>query len=272
VPEGDTIFRTARTLDRALAGSRVSRFASLLPQLASLPVPGPVEGRTVDRVEPRGKHVLVHFSGALVLRTHLRMHGSWHIYRPGERWRAPRRDARIEIGTAEWVAVGFRIPVAEWLTEHGVARHPVLTALGPDLLAESFDPAIARARLVALGETPIADALLDQRAMAGLGNVYKSEVLFACRVNPFRPVASLDAATIDAIVRESMRLIRLNVRESSTAPARGRRTTGRLAPDQGLWVYRRARQACYRCGAKIQVRRSGTDARSTYWCPQCQPE
>lgn len=270
--EGDTIFRAARQLQRALAGATVTAFTSPLPRLASLPVPGVVAGRTIDEVEARGKHLLMIFSGRLVLRTHMRMHGSWHLYRPGERWRARRADMRLLVETAEWHAVGFSVPVAEWLTLRAVARHPALIALGPDLLAPAFDATEAARRLVAQAGTPIADALLDQRALAGIGNVFKSEVLFACRVHPFADAVALDAVTIDALVRTAAEMLRRNVAGTLAAGGHGRRTTNRLAPGESLWVYRRAGRPCHRCGTAIEVRRSGRDARSTYWCPRCQAE
>jgi len=146
MPEGDTIFRAARTLQRALAGRVVTAFGTQLSSLAVVDRRAPVAGRTIERVESRGKHLLVAFSGDLVLRTHLRMHGSWHIYRPGERWRAPRRDACIVVTTAEWVAIAFNVVDAELLTPSEVARHARLSALGPDLLAAEPDLAEARTR------------------------------------------------------------------------------------------------------------------------------
>jgi endonuclease-8 len=139
VPEGDTIFRTARTLDRALAGRTVTRFISVFPALTRVDHDHPLRGRVVERVVPRGKHVLMSFSGGLVLRTHMRMHGSWHIYRPGERWMRPHHDMRIVVGTDAFEAVAFDVPVAEFIADRDVERNMALKELGPDVMSAAFD-------------------------------------------------------------------------------------------------------------------------------------
>src|SRR5262245_63219467 len=136
MPEGDTIFRAARTLHRALAGKPVTAFESVLPALNRIDEDAPVTGRTVEQVTAVGKHLLIHFSGNLVLRTHMRMNGSWHIYRTGERWQRPRRDMRVRLSTADFEAVGFTIPVAEFITEAGLSKHADLRRLGPDVLSD----------------------------------------------------------------------------------------------------------------------------------------
>ena len=273
MPEGDTIFRAARTLDRALAGKPVVRFESMFPSLTRVHEDQPLTGRTVERVESAGKHLLMRFSDGLVLRTHMRMNGSWHIYRPGERWRRPRRDMRVLIATSEFEAVGFNIPVAEFIRERDLHRNPALRRVGPDLLSDGFDAAAAVVRLRARPDGEIADALLDQRVMAGIGNVYKSETLFACRVNPFANTGTLDDAELLRLVETARRFLQINV--SSGLPAMTtysglRRTTGRDDPRERLWVYGRGRQPCRRCGTPIRVRKQGPDARLTYWCPRCQ--
>jgi endonuclease-8 len=274
MPEGDTIFRAARTLQRALAGKTVVRFESVLPALDRVHEDAPVTGRTIDRVHAAGKHLLMHFSGDLVLRTHMRMNGSWHIYRPGERWLRPRRDMRVMIATSDFVAVGFNIPVAEFIAGRDLKRHNELRRLGPDVLSETFAPDEAVRRLRERIDTPVADALLNQRVLAGLGNVYKSEVLFMCRVNPFTPMRALDDARVAAIVETARRVLRANVSDGlapMTTYTGFRRTTNRDDPKERLWVYGRARLPCRSCGTPIQVRKQGTDARLTYWCPVCQP-
>lgn len=271
MPEGDTAFRTARTLHRALAGARVTEFETRLRQLLSLPVRGGLSGREVSSVEAQGKHILIAFGQDLILRTHLRMHGSWHLARPGERWRKPRTLMRIVITTADWLAIGFQIPEAEWLTASSLARHVVLQALGPDPLSASFDAHEAAARLASDPAATMADVLLNQRVMAGLGNVFKSEVLFECRVHPFDRVGELEPGTIAAVVAASARALRKNVSEASGSPGSRRTMTNRLNREETLWVYRRAGKPCHRCGSEIQMRKSGPDARSTYWCPACQP-
>jgi endonuclease-8 len=273
MPEGDSIFRAARTLHRALAGKAVTAFESVFPALNRIDEDAPVVGRTIERIHSTGKHLLMHFSGDLVLRTHMRMNGSWHIYRPGERWQRARRDMRIIVSTADFEAVGFNIPVAEFMSEAALTRHPELRKLGPDVLADDFDPAKALANLLARAQSEIADALLNQRALAGLGNVYKSEVLFMCGVNPFARVQDLTEAQLASIVETGQRVLKMNVTDAlrpMTTYGGLRRTTGRSGPKERLWVYGRARLPCRRCGTTILVRKQGTDARLTYWCPECQ--
>ncbi len=274
MPEGDTIFRAARTLGRALTGHTVVRFESALATLDAVHDQSPITGRTIDRVESAGKHLLMHFSGDLVLRTHMRMNGSWHIYRPGERWQRPRRDMRVVVATPDFEAVGFSIPVAEFIRTRDVARHAELRRLGPDVLSEAFDAEEAGRRLRERTDMAIADALLNQRVLAGLGNVYKSEVLFMCRVSPFALVRDVEDAAIRSIVETSRRVLLANVTERlapMTTYTGLRRTTGRQDPRERLWVYGRARLPCRTCGIAIRVKAQGPHARLTYWCPECQP-
>ena len=277
MPEGDSIYRAARTLHRALAGHVVTAFESVYPHLTRIHDDQPITGRTVERVSAHGKHVLMEFSGpgsVLVLRTHMRMNGSWHIYRPGEPWQRGRHDMRVMVATAGFVAVAFNVPVAEWLTLRDVERHGELTKLGPDLLADDFDAAEAVRRVRARSDMEVADALLNQRVMAGVGNVYKSEVLFACGVNPFATVASLTEAQVDCLVSTARKFLRANVTEGLAAMTTYmgfRRTTRRDQPSERLWVYGRVDEPCRRCGTPIRIAKQGADARLTYWCPACQP-
>ncbi len=262
MPEGDTIFRAARTLHRALAGKPVTSFESALPALNRIHDDAPVTGRTIERVTAVGKHLLMHFSGDLVLRTHMRMNGSWHIYRPGESWLRSRRDMRIRIATEAFEAVGFNIPVAEFTSGPGLTRQRELRMLGPDVLSEDFHAAEALRRIRDRSTTAIAEVLLNQRVLAGLGNVYKSEVLFICRVNPFIVVRDLNDAQLTAIVETARRVLSANVSEGlalMTTYSGFRRTTGRGDPKQRLWVYGRARLPCRRCGTAIRVRKQGTE-------------
>ncbi len=273
MPEGDTIFRAARTLNRALGGGTVVLFESVLPALTRVHEDAPLTGRTIEQVTAAGKHVLMQFSGGLILRTHMRMNGSWHIYRRGERWQRSRRDMRVLVATAEFEAVGFNIPVAEFIAAKDLARHDELRRLGPDLLSETFDAADALQRLRERGDLEVGDAVLNQRLVAGIGNVYKSEVLFLCGINPFATVGSLTDSHLSSIVDTARRLLRLNVSETlapMTTYTGYRRTTNRDDPSERLWVYGRARQPCRRCGTAIEVKAQGRDARLTYWCPQCQ--
>lgn len=249
------------------------RFESMLPALDRVHDDAPITGRTIDRVGASGKHLLMHFSGELVLRTHMRMSGSWHIYRPGERWQRPRGDMRVLIATTDVEAVGFNVPVAEFIQARNIARHSELRRLGPDVLSETFVAEEAVRRLRERADTPVADALLNQRVLAGLGNVYKSEVLFMCRVNPFTPVRGLDETALASIVQTARRLLRASVSERMapmTTYTGLRRTTTRDDPKERLWVYGRARLPCRSCGTPIRVEKQGADARLTYWCPACQ--
>lgn len=272
MPEGDTIYRAARRMNDALAGKRIIAFESVFPQLTRIHDDETLVGRTVEKVDAIGKHLLIHFSGDLVLRTHLRMNGSWHIYRPGEEWFRSRRDMRITIATEDFVVVGFTIPVAEFLSGDELERSRDLRALGPDLLSDSFDGEEAFRRLRGAHGLQIADALLDQRLMCGVGNVYKSEVLFVGRVNPFEFVAEVSDEKIRELISISRRLLKVNVTpDTQQGPHRGGRwTTGRLNPDERLWVYGRSGKPCFRCRTEIESKKQGPDARLTFWCPGCQ--
>jgi endonuclease-8 len=276
VPEGDTIYRAARALGQALEGNVVTRFETALAPLASVDDDAPVAGRTVERVESRGKWLLIHFSGDLILVTHMRMSGSWHLYRVGERWQRSRREMRAVVATAEFEAVAFNVPVAKFYTADTLARHSEIPKLGPDLLGAEFAEDEAKARLLAHGDQEIANVLLNQRVMAGLGNVYKSEVLFACGVHPFRLVRTLAPAEVECILDRAQRFLEANAKHGAgngmVTYTGQRRTTRADDPGARLWVYRRQGKECRRCGAAILMRRQGTGARSTYWCPVCQPE
>src|SRR5882724_11105247 len=173
VPEGDTIWRAARTLQRAIGGRVVTRFETVLVKLARVNEDTPVAGRTVEGVESAGKWMVMRFSGDLILLTHMLMSGSWHIYRPGERWQRPRGDMRVVIGTAEWLAVAFQVPVAEFHSEESLARRDGLRALGPEVLKDDFDAARAVENLRSRPELEIGVALLRQSLVSGLGNIFK---------------------------------------------------------------------------------------------------
>jgi endonuclease-8 len=267
MPEGDTIHRAARNLRTALAGHIVTRFETVFPQLARVDADAPLAGRTIDDVTAAGKNLLMAFSGDLHLHTHMRMNGSWHLYRPGERWRKPRRDMRIVIETDDWLAVAFNVPVAEFHDGRSLARQEDLRRIGPDLLGEMFDTEEAMRRIRERGETEIADVLLNQRVVAGIGNEYKSEVLFVSRVSPFSRVSELDDERLLAILRNARKLMLANVRKRSAA----RITTFSLDPRQKQYVFGRGGQPCRKCGERILYAKQGKDARGTYWCPKCQP-
>jgi endonuclease-8 len=264
MPEGDTLWRAARTLHSALAGHAVTGFASSLPDVAAAARGLRVVGRTLERVEARGKHLLMRFSGGVTLHTHLGMHGAWHLYRPGSRWRRSPARARAVVRTAAAVAACFDPPVVEWLGPLSESAHPGLATLGPDLLAPDFDAAAAVARLRARAGVEIAVALLDQRALCGIGNVYKSEVLFLCGISPFRRVAEVDDADLGRLVATARELMRRNL-------GPGARRTTALGQRSAQFVYGRAGRGCLHCGERVRSAVQGEQARTTYWCPHCQP-
>jgi endonuclease-8 len=274
VPEGDTIFRAARTLHRALAGAIVTGFETQLPALARVDVDHPIIGRTVEFASATGKWLQIGFSGDLVLLTHMLMSGSWHIYRPGEAWQKSRFHMRIVIATSAIVAVAFDVQVAEFHTAKSLERRQGFNKLGPDLLGGHFDEAETVSRLASHPDLEVGDALLTQSILAGLGNVYKSEVCFLAQVNPFQRIGALSRAQLESLVAIARKLLTANVGALSgnqiVTYTGMRRTTGRSDPAERLWVYRRNGGPCRKCGATILSRKQGIGARTSFWCPVCQ--
>jgi endonuclease VIII len=274
MPEGDTIFRSARALRQALAGHAIIRFETGYAQLASVNDQSPVAGRIVERVESQGKWLLIYFSGDLILATHMLMSGSWHIYRAGERWKMARSSMRIVLATATMEAVAFNVPIARFHTARSLERFAAVTTLGPDVLGESFPADEAAQRLLAHSDEEIGNVLLNQRVMSGIGNVFKSEICFACQVNPFRKVSTLRKEEVTCLLDTARKFLAANVTDTASdaiVTYTGlRRTTGSSNPATRLWVYRRAGEECRRCGTKILTRKQGIGARSTFWCPECQ--
>ena len=268
MPEGDTLFRVAIGLRRALLGQTLLEArARPGPLLPSVPDLSGLAGLRITEVESRGKHLLITFGEGRrrrILRHHLRMSGSWHRYRPGEAWRLADRRATLVLRTDHAVAVCFDCPTVELLTDVGAARSKALARLGPDLLGPDFDAADAVANLRKLPHTAIGEALLDQRALAGIGNVVRNEVLFMERVNPRTAVEDLRAGELERLVVAAHRVLR------AAAIAGVRTTTGERRPGARLWVYRRAGRPCRRCGTRIELSRQGEFARLTFWCPACQ--
>jgi endonuclease VIII len=255
MPEGDTIHRMAATLRTVLEGRELGRFEA--PRVRGRP---PAAGSRIEAVEARGKHLLIRFGDGAVLHSHMRMTGSWHTYRTGEPWRRHASHARVVIETPSTVAVCFDAPVVELLDARDLARHPQLRALGPDLCLPVPDIDEALRRMDALDlAIPIGVALLDQRVASGVGNVYRSEVLWASRVDPFLPLADVEPARRGTLLVTAARMLRANLggRRRETVPG-------------GLAVYDRAGRPCRRCGAAIRTRRLGEQARSVWWCPDCQ--
>ena len=284
MPEGDTIYRAARALAKALVGKEILRFETGVAPLARVDHDTPVAGRVVEGVESRGKWLIVRMSGDLMLVTHMLMSGSWHLYRPGEKWQRPRSQMRVLLGTADWDAVAFNVPIAEFHTERSLiraqgARSAAVPKLGSDVLGAGFDAADGAARIARYGEAhpeaEVGEVLLNQRVLAGIGNVYKSEICFAAKVHPFRQMRTLSAKEIGSLAEIAKKYMRANVVDGADGGivtyTGMRRTTGASDPGARSWVYRRRGEECRRCGTAIEMRKQGTGARSTFWCPNCQP-
>ena len=278
MPEGDTIYRSATRMREALAGKTITRFDSTNTRVRRL-MPQRLVGQVVRDVRPRGKHILHHFEpSGMVLHTHMRMTGTWRVYRDGARWTQPAHLARVVIAVEGAEAVAFAVPVVELLSATQLAEHRVLNALGPDPLAPvPFDLADALRRLDQRAEDPIGVAILNQRVMAGVGNVYANEVLFIHRLNPWTPVAAVSPEDREALLTTAATLLRANVAHGRSdritrrvAPEVARRS-GRVREEDMLWVYGHGDRPCRRCGTTIQVDHLGDHARITYWCPKCQP-
>jgi endonuclease-8 len=276
MPEGDTIFRSARSLHRALAGKPVTGFRSTYPLLTRFHDDTPLTGQLVDRVESRGKWLLIHFSGGGTMATHMLMSGAWHIYKPGERWQKPPSTARIVIENREYHAIGFNVPVAEMHTPQSLVRDRRIPPQAGDLLRLDFDAKAALQRVLAQANEEIAVVLLDQKVLAGVGNVFKSEVCFAAGLNPFRKVSTVTQEQAAHAIAVARRQLASNVMEDSpdtivTYRGASRRTTNHSDPTESLWVYGRKGEPCRKCGERIRGRLQGFDARVTFWCPRCQP-
>jgi endonuclease-8 len=267
VPEGDTVWRAARSLDRALSGRVLTATDFRVPALATTDL----SGRVVEQTVARGKHLLTRIGDDHTLHTHLKMEGSWHLYRPGSRWRRPAHEARAVLRTEEWHAVGFALGIVELLARDDEAS--AVGHLGPDLLGPDWSADEALRRLAApparddtTGAATIGAALLDQRNLAGLGTVYMSETLFVAGVSPLREVSGVEEL-LPRIVDVAHRLIRAN-RDNPRQV-----TTGVDRRGQEHWVYLRTGKPCRRCGRRIATGNVGVPGRErrTYWCPHCQP-
>jgi endonuclease-8 len=253
MPEGHTIFRAAAEIERWVGGRVVTAASTTVDRLPA----DRLVGQTVDRVEPRGKHLLIRFSGGQVLHTHLKMTGAWHVYRAGERWRRPAWQARFVLEAGDRVAVCFGAPVVELLAPRGEHLHPALAGLGPDVLAAPVDlDEIRRRARLAPDDLAVGELLLDQRVVSGIGNIWRCEALFVRRVHPAAAIGSLSDDELDGIVTAASQLMRHNVE-------------GRDRGDR--WVYGRARRPCRRCSTPIRASRVQASERTAYWCPRCQP-
>ncbi len=271
MPEGDTIFRTATAIRKWIGG----RFVTA----ASCDVPGvdvaPLVGRNLSVVTAVGKHVLMQFDdttgGAqpLLLRTHMLMTGSWHVYQLGTPWQRPKKQARIVLEAGDRLAVGFNVPVVELTSElasnsHGVAH------LGPDVLNPSFGSAdVVQDAIDRLRQSPadraIGEVLLDQRVIAGIGNIYRCEALYIERISPWASQGSLSSEALSGLLRTAERLMKQNLTPASVS-------RNLNAGTNRTWVYRRSGRPCRTCATAIQSRPQGPQARTAYWCPQCQQQ
>ncbi len=270
VPEGDTIARTAASLRTWLGGRTVTAVTSPLPNLRV----GRLVGRTIGDVRPIGKNLLVSFVGkhsddVLVLHTHMKMTGSWHVYPAGAAWRKPARQARIVVEAGDRIAVCFNAPVVELAGPGTTMRRPSLSGLGPDVLVEPLDVdrllerAEATSASYALGEL-----LLDQFVVCGIGNIYRCEALFLEGHHPWTARCALtDEALVD-LVRRAAQLMQANLRTATSGTDSLGREFG--AGGSRTWVYRRAGLGCRVCGTAIAARGQGPLARRAYWCPACQ--
>jgi len=257
MPEGDTIHRTAARLRPALEGKTLVRF-----EAQRLLGDRPKVGVEITAVEAVGKNLLIRFAGGLVLRTHMKMSGSWHLYRAGERWQKPRYLVRALVDAGDWIAVCFSAPVVETFHEQSAKPSPV-DHLGPDLCRDDADLAEAVRRFARFGDPSqsLAEALLDQRIVCGIGNVYKSEALWANRLSPFALIGTLDEDGRHRLLRTASKQLRANLT-----------TVQRTTVPGGLAVYGRDRKPCRACDTPIRRRVHGVQGRSTYWCPSCQPD
>lgn len=262
MPEGDTIHRIARVLEQELTGQVLGRLElndrGEIPELA---------GQTITAVNARGKHLLIGIGKDWTLRVHLGMHGRWYR-RHLQDVRPPRWTAALCTAAACFVCE--RVYRAEVVRTRALASHPRLARLGPDLLAATpnFQAMAERARLAGHAAREIADVLLDQRVAAGIGNVYKSEVLFECRIHPRTLTGALSTEQLARLFQSAASLMRANLltRRRTTVPLRRRG----LPASQRLWVYGRAGQPCLECATPIERFLQGEHARSTYFCPSCQ--
>jgi endonuclease-8 len=264
VPEGDAVWRTAQRLQRAISGRQLTRTDFRVPAIATVDLVG---GTVVETVS-RGKHLLTRIeapdgAGSWTLHTHLKMEGSWRVFRPDERWGKPDHLVRVVLGTADRTAVGFQLGVVELVArdhEHDVVGH-----LGPDLLGPDWDEDEAVRRLVADPARPLGEALLDQRNLAGIGTIYRTELCFLTGYDPRTPVGKVS----DPI--RMVRLARSMLDQNRHQPQIC--TTGDKHRGRSMWVYGRLHDRCLRCGTRIEHAQLGEPGRerAAYWCPSCQP-
>jgi len=258
MPEGDSVYRFAARLRAVLQGQRIEAARSHGP--GPVPQVDRIVGATCTGVRSYGKNLIISFDNGLALRGHLRMFGTWHIYAPGQKWEQPERDARLVLRVSGTDVVNFSAPVIELIEERALAAHRPVADLGPDLLDDGFDAqeAFRRLREPSRAGLTIGDALMDQRVMAGVGNIWKHETLFRCRMNPWRRVDEIDGESLLRLIVKAQELLRASVGK----PGAGERPT--------MFVYGRSGRPCSRCNTRLQSATQGIDIRRTTWCPKCQ--
>lgn len=273
MPEGDSVWRAARQLHEALAGQTLTASDFRVPRFATLNL----AGWTVEEVVPRGKHLLMRVVGPdgrkLTIHSHLKMEGTWQVYPPGGRWRKPGFTARCVLRTAAADAVGFSLGIVEVVKT--ADEDTIVGHLGPDLLGPDWDPAEAEKRIRAAPEVPIGVALLDQRNLAGIGNIYRCEACFLSGVHPASPVSAVP--DLRTLMTDAKQLLEANLgpgRRVTILNPRGM-PVGRMAGRPGYWVYGREHQPCLKCRTPIRRgvlgKPNGEEERDIYFCPQCQP-
>lgn len=264
MPEGDSVYRFAAKLREVLDGHVIDQAFSHGP--------GPavrvdkIIGATCTGVDTHGKNLFIHFDNGLSLRGHLRMYGTWHIYRAGERWRRPSSEARLVLEVQGAVVVNFSAPVIELIEQRALAHYRPVSLLGPDLLAEDFDEdeAFRHFRLPEHGPRFIGDAIMDQQIIAGVGNIWKHETLFRCGIYPWRKVRDIDDDALRGLIVRARGLLLLSVGKAPDPKLPARRPS--------MFAYMRGGQPCRRCYSRIQSATQGADLRKTAWCPKCQPK
>jgi len=263
VPEGDSLYRFAARLRGALEGKPILAARAHGP--GAVPRVEKVVGQRCTGVRSQGKNVIISFANGLALRGHLRMYGTWHVYRPGEAWTKAEHQARLVLEVEDAVVVNFSAPVIELIEERALAHHSPIAGLGPDLLDDDFDAAEAlrRFRDPLRASMTMGDAVMDQRIMAGVGNIWKHETLFRCGLNPWRLVSELDDAALREVIETAQHLLRASVHKSNKWEQKHR---------PKMYAYMRAGQPCMRCRTRLRSAPQGADIRQTAWCPKCQPE
>ncbi len=266
MPEGDTIFRTATTIRKWIGGRQITAARTMLQSIAI----DQLVGRKLHRVEPIGKHLLMQFDepegtggSSLLLRTHMMMSGSWHVYPEGAKWQRPQGQAKVVLQAGERLAVCFNAPVVE-LTAETIESTAAVSHLGPDILLPTFDVASAIQRVrQSPADRAIGEVLLDQTVVAGIGNIYRCESLHLERISPWAPQGSLPTRALESLLRRAEVLMKQNLQPAQTSR--------NLDAGHDLTsVYRRAGRPCRTCGTTIDSRPQGPQARTAYWCPACQ--